>query len=323
MLPQGNLRIYGCGGAGINIATRYEKSADNPEAGFATGHPVYLDTSRSNVTDQLDESRFMILEGLDGSGKVRRENHEAISKSVKSILQQHKPLDFNVVIFSASGGSGSVFGPLVVSELLSRNLPVIAIVIGSSESAITAQNSLNTIKSLEAIAERNKLPVVMYYDHNSPSVKRSEVDRNIATVIGLVSALVSRQNRELDTMDLLNWLHFSKHSSVRARLAVLTTHLNNEEVADAKNPIAIASLYNNPDIDPIEIRPDYHCAGYRIHPSEHFEAVHFAISVDKVQDVAKELQATVDELDNQRRSRVDHNSLVNNSDDVTDSGLVL
>lgn len=100
----GQLRVYGAGGAGLNLACRYNDLPDNPTPGYAEVRPVYIDTSRSNLTADHNPDYFYCLEDVDGSGKVRRENHQAISKSIRQILQEFKPLDFNVVIFSASGG---------------------------------------------------------------------------------------------------------------------------------------------------------------------------------------------------------------------------
>lgn len=322
VLEQGSVRLYGCGGAGINMASKFDNSSKNPEPGYATAHPVYVDTSRSNLKPSMTQEYFAILEGVDGSGKVRRENHEAIGKSVKNILQTHKPMDFNIVIFSASGGSGSVFGPLIVKELLTRGLPVVAVVIGSDESAITAQNSLNTIKSLESIAEQVNLPVVAYYDHNDRDVKRSEVDAQAHRTIAMLCVLASRQNNELDSRDITNFLQYTRTTNVRARLALLAVYRNNEDAEDTSRPVSIASLYPNPDADKLKVIPDYHCEGYPAKLSDEFKAVHYVITIDGVQVIAAKLNEKVKDIDAERMARVDHKSIVSDSERTAD-GLVL
>jgi hypothetical protein len=320
---QGNLRIYGCGGCGINIASTFDLSPVSPEEGHAVAHPVYIDTSRSNLKTSMTAEYFAVLEGIDGSGKIRRENHEAIGKSVKNILQTHKPMDFNIVVFSASGGSGSVFGPLIISELLGRGLPVVAIVIGSDESAITAENTLKTLKSLEAVAERAQLPVVIHYDHNDRDVKRSAVDADAKRAISSLATLASRQNAELDSRDIANWVQFSRTTSVRPRLALLAVYRDNESLADISHPVSIASLYNSPDDPKVDKVPDYSCDGYPIYPSQHFKVEHFVITIDGVQVIVGKLNAKVSENDTLRSSRIDHNSIVSDKDKVTEDGLVL
>lgn len=321
--PQGQLRLYGCGGFGINIVSHFDAAAGKTEPGYSTPHPVFIDTSRSNLSTGLNQEHVFILENVDGSGKVRRENHEEITRTVKHIVNTHKPLDFNVVVFSASGGSGSVIGPLILAELLSRKLPVVCIVVGSDESAITAQNTMNTLKSLEAIAEKNQLPVVMYYEHNDREVKRSEVDVACRYAIGTISILVSRQNAELDSKDISNWVQFSRTTSVKPRLAVFDVYTKNAEADEAREPVAIVSLYTSPDEPVLNVVPEYHAAGYpRVIP-KNFERAHFVITVEPVQVISKKLLTTIGDLDTARRSRVNHTSLVSDADNVTDDGMVL
>lgn len=321
--PQGQLRLYACGGFGINIVSHFDHLAGANEPGLSIPHPVYIDTSRSNLHAGIKPEHVFILEDVDGSGKVRRENHEEISRTVKRIIQDHKPLDMNIVVFSASGGSGSVFGPLIISELLARKVPVVGIVVGSDESTITAQNTINTLKSLESIATKNELPVVIYYDHNEPEVKRSTIDDACRAVIASLSILSSRHNSELDSRDITNWVQFSRSTSVKPRLAMFDVYRSNEAAEEAREPVAIVSLYTSPDDTPLKLVPEYHAAGYPRSQIKTFKTAHFVITVESVQVVAKKLNATVADLDNARRSRVSHNSLVHGSDSVTDDGMVL
>mgnify|MGYP001176795926 CR=1 FL=1 len=99
---RGTMRVYGCGGAGINITSFFNGAGI--ESGCAEVFPAYVDTSRSNLRPEFNEDDVFILENVDGSGKVRRENHEEIANVTRQILLQIPPKDFNVVIFSASGG---------------------------------------------------------------------------------------------------------------------------------------------------------------------------------------------------------------------------
>ena len=323
MQQQGNIRLYGCGGFGINIVKTFEPAAGTIELGHATPHPAYIDTSRSNLDPALNPEHVFVLEDVDGSGKVRRENHEVLGKNVKNILQQHKPQDFNVVVFSASGGSGSVIGPLLVSELLARGLPTVCIVVGSDEAAITAQNTLNTLKSLEAIAAKAEVPVVVYYDQNSRDTKRSEVDASCRHVIGALSVLTSKRNAELDSRDITNWVQFQRSTTAKPRLALFNVYRGNERAEQANQPISIASLYPDPDTTPIGITPEYHCAGYPRDEIKGFDTVHFVITLEGIPGIARTMQSRITELDQQRKARVDHESLVSDNDEVTATGLVL
>ncbi len=319
----GTLRMYCCGGFGINIGNTFMPAAGNIEPGFAQVFPAFIDTSRSNLRSNVNPEDVFLLEDVDGSGKVRKENHQQISRTVKSIVQKHEPKDFNVVIFSASGGSGSVIGPLIMRELLERGATVVGVVVGSDESIITARNTLNTLKSLEAIAERAGAPVVIFYEQNERDIKRSEIDARCRHVIGCLSILASRQNAEMDTRDIANWAYFNRSTSVGPRLALFDVYNSNDAANQAIDPVAIASLYESPDDEHLTVEPEYATVGYIRGPVENFQTTHFVITLGGVPVIYKRMEKKISEQEQQRASRVVHDRIVRADDQVTDDGLVL
>lgn len=102
MIARGKLTIYGCGGAGVNATLNFDSGKVEP--GQAEIKCGYVDTSRSNLRAGISEDQVYILPNVDGSGKVRAENHVEIANTIKQILVQIEPGDFNVCVFSASGG---------------------------------------------------------------------------------------------------------------------------------------------------------------------------------------------------------------------------
>lgn len=322
MHQQGSIRLYGCGGFGINIAATFETAAGVVEPGYAEAFPCYVDTSRSNLKPNINPEHVFLLEDVDGSGKVRKENHQQISRTVKSIVQKHEPKDLNVVIYSASGGSGSVIGPLIQKELLERGETVVAVVVGSDESIITARNTLNTLKSLEAIAEKTQAPAVVYFEHNEREIKRSEIDARCREVIGSLSILASRQNAEMDSRDIANWAYFNRSTSVASRLALFHVYISNEAAEQVTDAISIASLYETPDAVQLAIEPEYHTAGYPKGPVKNFVDTHFVIGLGGVPTIYKRMEQKIATQEQQRASRVVHDKIVSDKDSVTDDGLV-
>ena len=77
--PKGKVKLYACGGGGINIGHLFEQHRGKSEAGFAQIDVTYIDTSRSNVKAGITADNLYLLEGLDGSGKLRAENHKVIA----------------------------------------------------------------------------------------------------------------------------------------------------------------------------------------------------------------------------------------------------
>jgi cell division GTPase FtsZ len=162
-------KLYGAGGAGINIASRLESLRDGSNGVLLDGFSIsYLDTSDSNVDhNKINKEHLYLIEGANGSGKNRAENYSIIKEQIKRILLDHKPQDFNVVIHSLSGGSGSVIGPLLANELLDQGKDVVVIIVGSTDSTIEINNSIKTIKSYAGISAKQKKPIVaIYYENN-------------------------------------------------------------------------------------------------------------------------------------------------------------
>lgn len=103
----GKVKIFCAGGAGTNIGYHYNDVAPTP--GFAECEVVYIDTSTANLKDGIAEDQFYHIgtpEGakLDGSGGVRRDNAAHIAANIKPMLKTHVPEQFNIVVFSATGG---------------------------------------------------------------------------------------------------------------------------------------------------------------------------------------------------------------------------
>lgn len=319
--PIGKMRVYGCGGMGINIAAYFNNAAVEPNC--AVVMPAYIDTSRSNLRDEFNSEDIFVLDNVDGSGKVRKENHAEISNVLRQILLQVEPADFNVVVFSASGGSGSVIGPLIMAELLERGHTAVAVVVGSDESIITANNTLNTLKSLESISKRANLPVVMYYDHNDRDRRRGDVDANLHLAISSLAVLSSKQNREMDTRDIANWAQFSKTTSVGPQLAQLEVFADAEQAGKIKDPISVASIYVSEEVKPVGLVPEYHAAGYLSEDSDKFEQLHYVITIDALPNIVDSVKKTLEQYHTQRDSRVKQASILGDDDQTTDSGLVL
>lgn len=321
--PIGVLRLYGAGGAGTNIIGSWHSLDDQSDTGTAKVKIAYADTSRSNLPETIDDSKIFLLAEKDGSGGVRRENHVDISRNVPGLLQKHPPGDVNVVAFSASGGSGSVFGPLIVKELIKNGAPVVAIVIGSEESAIRRANTLNTLKSLDNIARTSNVPVVVYYAHNAPNIKRSQVDIQCRYVLASLAILASRKNRELDSADVAHWLNFPKVTSVEPQLSLLHVYNDAVDVDGASQPISIASLLKDADEPTYTVMPEYSTTGYPREKISNFTQLHFVITIDGVRVIDKMLNERLNDANKQAGARVKQDSIVKSSDQVTDDGLVL
>lgn len=320
---QGTIRLYGAGGAGTNLIGSWHPMDGAAAAGTALCQIAYADTSRSNLPADIDDEKIFLLDDKDGSGGVRSENHIDIGRNVPGLIQKYPPGDLNVVCFSGSGGSGSVFGPLIIRELIKLKKPVVAIVVGSEESAIRRKNTLNTLKSLDNIARSTGVPVVIFYAHNAPDVPRSHVDIQCRYVLATLAVLASKRNRELDSADLANWLEYTKVTSVDAQLALLHVYDQASEVDAASQPVSVASLLKNADEKSFSVMPEYSTVGFPREDIPDFKQLHFVITVDGVRVIDKMLNERLIEAEKQAAARVRHDTIVKDTDRVTDDGLVL
>lgn len=326
-VTKGRVRIFSCGGAGVNIGQHFEQHRGASESAFAEIDVVYVDTSRSNLRTTINPDHCYMLDGMDGSGKVRSENHQEIDGRIRAILQKFKPVGLNIVLSSASGGSGSVIGPLLTSELLGSESPTIVIAIGSADSRLDAENTLKTIKSYESIARMRKAPVVMSYVQNSKTNSRSEADASVIAMVMALCVLFSRENRELDSRDLFNFLRFDRVTTFPAQLAALTLVEGKAEIKDLGNVISVATLAKEGGVTTLKETPDYQCVGY--FPETADESIlqkapmHFVTSDGIFPEVAIHLQKILRDLESVQSARVKRQGFLSNTDSATESGLVL
>jgi hypothetical protein len=325
-LVTGKVRIYACGGCGTNISKQFYELPVT--AGVSNIDVCFLDTSRSNFDSTIKEKDTFIIDGIDGSGKIRSENYEAINNVIKQIPSQFAPGDLNLVVFSGSGGSGNVFAALLLVELLNKGHAAIAMMVGSYESIIAGKNTLNTIKTLDTMARKNKKPIVVSFANNADNTKRKEADVFVANTIKQLSILASRHHREMDSQDLFNWLRFDRHTGVEPQLSLLTVSTKVEEIKDqVSDPISIASLViEGGDTSVGNLRADYQVTGYMdaTCPLADAKEIHFVVNIADTPDLVAVYEKEVQTMTDKSNARAKISSYVDKETDrADDNGMVL
>ena len=259
------VQLYLCGGAAINIGGNFVERANQPHPGFADLGVVLLDTSRSNLPPELDSHFYHIQgvdeEGTDGSGKVRSANYKAMVEALPEILHQYPPGDLSIIVHSGSGGSGSTLGGVVMSELLSRGKPAIAIMVGSTTCEKEIENTISSLHSYQSIAEKRHHPVVVHYLENGMK-SMSENDAEARLMVLLLAATWSGQNKGLDSKDLAHFLNYPKVTSHEAALTGLVVHagaIGSLEKGEAISSV-VSLIRDGEDPDP-GILVGYHSFG--------------------------------------------------------------
>lgn len=286
--------VYACGGLGTNIIAKTLKNESIP--GIADTDCCFVDTSRANLTDAIPDDRFYHVTGeegaLDGSGGVRSTNANFIVKHAKQIISKFKPEWLNVVIASGSGGSGSVVLPVIAGELLAQGHNVVVVVVGSRASSQRATNTVRTLQSLEQQAINGKRPLVMSYIDSPMTASRAEVDKETLLALSRILVLASRDFRELDKQDIINFFDYSRVPACRhlTPMLVSMTTFTERTIGDCKdNVISIASIYRNEDMPAHNILAAYDTHGYGPAPTAGEQALHYVLSAERLGTIYRDL----------------------------------
>lgn len=262
-IKRGDVRLFACGGAGINIGAVFEGYRQHNESGMAAVDVVYLDTARSNLKPHFPEDKIYLItgDGVDGSGKDRAQNAAAIIKHAPEILLKHKPGYVNVVAASASGGSGAVLQGVLTKLLLEEDQQTIVVLIGVADSGTEIENTQKAINSLEGIVKQTGKPVCVAYFENNPSTPMSKVDEQVTEFITAVAVLFSRQNEGLDTQDMRHFLGFDKKTPYEPHAARIDSYVGDLAPEEHQDTIAVASVVVDKDRRGISSVIPYTCYG--------------------------------------------------------------
>ncbi len=325
------LNVYACGGAGTNVASQLLKYQGKKEHGFCEFDMCFIDTSASNFTSEIPKDQTYLVDGLDGSGKKRDSNYVAIAERAKEIMQKFKPADINIVIHSASGGSGSVIGPILAGEL-SKKSPTVIIIIGSSDSRIETDNTIKTLRSYEVISRKKEYPIAAMYYENSKEIPRSMVDSYVKIDISLLSMLYSGDNSEMDTADLDNFINYNKVTTYSPALCNLGFFTKEITLGKDQYVASVATLGDTADDVSLNIPVEYQAVGY-VRSSVAKESLklegesklplHVAMIIGFFNPIVERLEEKLKVFD-EHRSAVIQKQIVNQSheDKATDEGLL-
>lgn len=266
----GTLRIYGCGGCGMNlIQSRIDIPQMDP---YAKVEMVGIDTSTANFDPQAGVP-FYQIPGVSGMGKDRSEMLNIGKDKIDPILREYKPGTMNLVIASLSGGTGSMIAALMLRELLSRDLPVILLVVASTDSGKETENSLNSMRTIQQQVNRLQKPVPFFYYENRPARNdrkgdgpRDYIDEVINVDVQRIALLVSEKHRELDRQDVSNFLAYNRVSSVKPMLVEVYCFdqpvTEEDQAALSGDIVATCSLLKGPSESIPAFNQSYEAYGY-------------------------------------------------------------
>ena len=201
------VHVYGSGGCGKAAAIRYSKTN--------SGNPVtVIDTSGFNDIPGVES---ICISGLNGSGKFRRENVDEITKFIVDYTHTTTFGEVNIVMMSLSGGSGSVIGPLLISEIVRQKKIVIVVAIIDTDSEVDTINAFNTLLTINNVGSESYIPIIMFDNNNG----RFIVDKGIDTVMRYLNDMLNVGYIGLDSQDIIKFLNPSVFEGVDHGLHLL------------------------------------------------------------------------------------------------------
>ena len=202
-----SIAFYGCGGFGINMI--HNNLAALEGYGIQT---VTFDTSKANSANIPDTvAQYFVCD--EGSGKVRASNLDRVQK----VLHDHPVLrdlaDINVIMFSLSGGSGSIIGPLLAKAIAQKNKAVVILTVADNSCRMETMNTIKTIQTLQNLAESNGhyYPLMLFCNMGNG---RSSVNTTISNKLNIFLDIFASDNiKEIDKSDRINFLTPNKYAS--------------------------------------------------------------------------------------------------------------
>ena len=343
------VNLFGVGGAGIDcVKTILEDHIKQDDSQLAQLNVILVDTSVSNYKRNEDFFKkhgvsLTLIPDLDGNGQVRKSNIDKIMPHTAGIINNHTTDDdiLNVIIHSASGGSGSVISVLLMKDLMAENRNVLSMVVGDATTRNYAHNTQATLRSYESIARQAKKPAVIKYFQNyaksavSPKLSPQEVNKKVSQAVLDLRILTSGNVHGVDSADITNFLDYTKVSSVPASLTLLTnivTPVDSDERElervlktdlDDTQPISVITINTTDDTEHQEIKCTYRVEGKFDYSSKEKSLfnVHFTIHDSYLMAcVIEDLTKNIQEFDKKENVRVRTTIDVSNSDN--ESGLV-
>ena len=242
--------VHACGGCGINIAGNVITNVD--KLGFVDLKILASDTSDANskVFSNMKLFKFASTDGLDtidGSGGVRHLNFKHIKKQIPDYIRKSGTADLHVVIFSFSGGSGSIIGPLIINALLANNCKVIVYGIGDTSTVLYKYNTRNVIRDLDKFAHANNKSLSLTFVNNADfnngnmELAKTDVDKLLFDNVSLLFAFLSGKINGIDSMDMFNMFDMSQYAYLGVKPGLYGLSIFRGEISLPENSIPVGA----------------------------------------------------------------------------------
>lgn len=207
------ISIYGCGGTGINRAADLqsvmEESKIDHNTPFGKVDWYAVSTSESDMAPAGPAFKQWLPSGIDGAGKSQKNAVAVFGRddTVNEIFKQLPPADVCIIITSTSGGTGPIASAAFANEILKRGKTPVMVAIGSEGSQREATNTVNSLKTFNNTAKRNKAAMPCFFVSRGNHEQREAVDVEARTILRHLVMTISGEHDQLDGEDIKNALN--------------------------------------------------------------------------------------------------------------------
>jgi len=338
--------VYGIGGAGINVSNDIKSYLESLDENFSNFMFKTIDTTIKTVQSYPElekdfwkiESTLVSADQLDGLAGERKDQIVAgeIQKSMQCYIDTIKngtdKNKYHVVIFSGSGGTGSVAGSLLIREMLLKGFTVLPIIISDSSTYLKANNTINTIIGLNKIAKFTKtaLPIGYFINNlksNTTPVSENTVNKDIQKMLELLAMFTSGTVKDMDNKDMNNFLIPSRYKTFEIDPGLYRLSAKIKKVDD-KNTILIRTVLS-PNITEVDIsvplldnKTGYVNDNHIDHIGEDVFPIFLTIEKGTINKTVESLQIVLKELENLKNIESDTLDALSDSME-DDTGLCL
>lgn len=339
------INVYAASGAGLDICKdMLEAQAQINSTDFANLNITLVDTSTSNYNRNAEAFKkhnvpLVTIPNVDGFGQVRSsDNVSKILPYIGKILNENgdSEADLNIIIHSASGGSGSTLGPLMVSHLLKEDKNVLVFMVGDATTRRFAFNSRDTIKSYESISRSTNKPVnAHYFENDGTRETLVDINKDISSLIMDYRMLFGGNIHGVDSADLKNFLNYQYVTPVTPALTLanvisipassevgtLSSKLN--AFHDDWKVITMVTVQSMSSSKYQEVECDFRVDGtmeYQTTDKGKLNNLYFVLTDNFFFDVVDQMSKVVAAHDKKSATRVSRQIEISDADD---SGLVL
>lgn len=215
---------------------------------------------------------------------------------------------------------------MLISELMKKDVSVMVVCVGSSDSRIEAENTVKTLKSYAMISEKSGRPVNMIYAENTRETGRGVVDKTVETNIVLTSMFFSGQNKELDKSDLRNFLDYHKVTSFNPKLTMVDFSSKDIHLEKDQAVVSVVSLTDDQTSTAIDLPVEYQATGFVMPAVKEAVKVdmpiHMATIANYFNNVIERLEKQLRQID-EARSAVVEKSIISKDEESTELGVIL